>query len=345
MPHCPRLDFAEWPTRDRLAWESACRAAGPLDQSGAALRWAEPTRALTVVAWGRYLGFLQMEGKIDPNAAPADRVTVELIGKFAMAMEAWLAPSTISMTLTFVVQALSVFAPGHSWSWIRKHPAAPKAREVRASRRDIVPPDSAELLNAAFSVCDGCLAKSATMGAAAMYRDAVLVALGACTALRRRNLTEMRLGVHLRVEVHGMRIVFDGTLKNHRVVDTPLSPMLAGYLDHYVSTYRPLLLGDAKDTGFVWLADGGEPLNYDQIYGVFQRMGRQLIGRKLSVHSVRYALATGMMIADPKNIDRASAALAHRDSAVTRRSYDRSGAAGSNRVWAKLVERKRRMRE
>ncbi len=140
-----------------------------------------------------------------------------------------------------------------------------------------------------------------------------------------------------------MRVVFDGTVKNHRIIDTPLTPMLAGYIRTYLDTHRPVLLAGAPEPDFLWIGVSGQPLTYDQFYPIFQRMGRKWLGQKLSVHSVRYGLATGIMSADPRNIETASAALAHRNPSVTRRAYDRSGSDASNRVWARLVERKRRV--
>ena len=335
------LAVEDWPRLDRLAWEAACRPAGPLDEPGAALRWAEPTRNITIRMWGRYLAYLQAEGVMDPSAGPAERVSFEQVGRFIVAMQNRLAPSTIDATLTFMGQAMAVFVPGRDWTWIRKHPAAPSSAEILAARKEIIAPDSAQLLTAALAECDFCITLPRTPRKVTRFRNALLVAFATCTAVRRRNLAEMRLGTHLLVRDHGMRVVFTGT-KNHQVIDTPLTPMLTRYLRTYLETFRPLLLSGAQGTDFLWVNEAGHPLSYDSLWEIFQHTGRRLIGQEISVHDVRYGLATGIMNADPTKLESASAALAHRSTTVTRRSYDRSGADASNRVWTKLMERKRR---
>ena len=179
---CRALPIKDWPQLDRLAWEAAGRPAGPLDVPGAALRWAEATRQITVAAWGRYLGFLQAQGELDQDVGPAERMNFERCGRFIVAMRTHLAPSTIDATLVFVCQALSVFAADTDWTWIRKHPAKPTRAEIRASRKDIVAPDLGKLLIAAFAFCDTCDAAPISIETAAKFRDAVLIAVATCTA-------------------------------------------------------------------------------------------------------------------------------------------------------------------
>ncbi len=233
---CPPLPIKDWPELDRIAWEAASRPAGPLDAPGAALRWAAATRQITVSAWGRYLGFLKAQGELDQDVGPGERMIFERCGRFIVAMRTHLAPSTIDATLVFVGQALSVFASDTDWTWVRKHPAKPTRTEIRASRKEIVAPDSTKLLIAAFASCDACDTGATSVETAAEFRNAVLIAFATCTAVRRRNLAEMRLGVHLRIQAHGMRAVFDGTVEkppDHRYATDAdahqLSPHVLGH--------------------------------------------------------------------------------------------------------------------
>jgi hypothetical protein len=77
--------------------------------------------------------------------------------------------------------------------------------------------------------------------------------------------------------------------------------------------------------------------------GVFQRLGQRTVGRPINVHVTRHALATTIMTRDPRDLEVASAALAHRGTTSVNRVYDRSGAETADTVWkAELRDRKRR---
>lgn len=296
-----------------------------------------------MAAWGQYLAFLEREGILDRTAGPGDRVTFERCGQFILAMRERLAPKTIETALAFLAMAATVMAPEKDWNWIRKHPLRPSRAEVRATRKEVTPPDAAELLGAAFAACESIDTENPSLDDAIMFRDCVLVALAVCLAVRRRNLAEMRVGEHLILGGGCARAVFADT-KNHVGIDTPLSPMLSGHLIAYVEKIRPVIQRDKIATDWLWINEDGTPVSYGVVYLIFRRRGAQLIGRPLSPHCVRHSLATGTLQADPTRLEAASAALGHRSTSITRRAYDHSGSAASNAVWLKLLERKRRGR-
>jgi hypothetical protein len=58
-----------------------------------------------------------------------------------------------------------------------------------------------------------------------------------------------------------------------------------------------------------------------------------LLGRPITVHSTRHAMATARLTADPTDIAMASAGLAHRGTTSVNRVYDKSGGDTANAIW------------
>jgi hypothetical protein len=73
-----------------------------------------------------------------------------------------------------------------------------------------------------------------------------------------------------------------------------------------------VLLGGRPDHHALWVNRWGERLEATGLRGVFQRLGKRTIGRPLTVQVTRHALATTIMTRDPRDLEVASAALAHR---------------------------------
>jgi hypothetical protein len=78
---------------------------------------------------------------------------------------------------------------------------------------------------------------------------------------------------------------------------------------------------------------------------VFQRLGKRTVGGPINVYVTRHALATTIMTRDPRDLEVASAALAHRGTTSVNRVYDRSGAETADAAWrTALREHKRRFK-
>jgi integrase len=75
---------------------------------------------------------------------------------------------------------------------------------------------------------------------------------------------------------------------------------------------------------------------------LFECMGRRLIGRPISAHSTRHGYATDTLSLDARDIEVASAGLAHSGTSSTGRYYDRSSTNGVTKVWLKIIGQRRR---
>ncbi|MFC7540444.1 hypothetical protein ACFQU2_14525 [Siccirubricoccus deserti] len=69
-----------------------------------------------------------------------------------------------------------------------------------------------------------------------------------------------------------------------------------------------------------------------------------LIGQCVNPHSIRHAIATGMLQHDPRDVEVAGAALAHRGSRSVNEVYDQSGRAAAQKEWRGLQRRIARLR-
>ena len=193
------------------------------------------------------------------------------------------------------------------------------------------------LMTGAIDACDAAATEPPTRQSAVRYRDGVIVSLAVSTTIRRRNLAELEIGRHILVSENTIRLLLEDLVKNHEVVDVPLAETVAACLRVYLTRYRPLLLADDDACRALWISHEEGPLDDAAFYNIFDRMGRRLVGRPISVHATRHALATGIMDENPADIELASAALAHRGTSSVNRTYDRSDGGSANRVWQRLL--------
>jgi hypothetical protein len=248
----------------------------------------------------------------------------------------------VDSAVIFLSNAISVLAPSQDWSWVQRHPLRPDHKEIRVARRPRAAPDPVGLLLAAIDLCDEVDVPAPTPLQAGQFQDGALVAFAVCVAVRRRNITETRIGVNLLLSGQGGRLVYP-TTKVGEPFDAVLIPFLADLLTRYVARHRPVLLSaSGEDTDRLWISVQGRPMEVSTIYNTFRRTALALIGMACSIHTVRHALATTMMKADPRDLDIAAAALGHRSTRTTRGAYDQSGAGASNDVWQDLIEQIRR---
>jgi len=288
--------------------------------------------------WGNFLAFLESVGELQPDQAPQERATTDRVGRYVANLKTRVRASTMDNMIVELSLFLKAIAPDRDWSWIRRHPARPTQAEVRASRKPIDPPDPVKALAAAREAYDSAVAAEASVTAAVQVRNAVLMIVLICTAPRLKNLAEMRLGKHLIVDPARMRLVFDETVKNGEVIDTPLPDWIAARIRCYLEVYRPILLNGAADHRAVWVHVDGAPLKY-AAFGHLVRKWMARIGERTHVHAFRHSLATTIMELDPRDIGIAASALAHRGVSSVNQVYDRSGNLVSQRYWLKLLKR------
>src|ERR1700688_1477311 len=114
---CLRLEA--WPAADRRSWEAAILAGDELDSGGLASHWAPSTRETATSCYGRWLGWLRRQQRLDHGLNLADRVTPANIAGYVDALRQLNASTTVVMRIRHLYCALRVMAPDRDWSWLR----------------------------------------------------------------------------------------------------------------------------------------------------------------------------------------------------------------------------------
>ena len=336
-----RLLADQWPSSDRLAWVAACRPGRGMTPPGSAAKLRATTREKQEHEWGSYLRYLGTAGQLLDTEAVTDRLTPERLGGYIEAVLRFSRASTVRCRVIQLSYMAKDLMPDRSWSWVRKHPALPTEAEASAVRKQKAWCDPSEFVAKSLTQCDTAMQLPDPLLAAVRYRDGVLIAFAFCCTIRRKNLSELKIGESLIIAPDYVRVVFDETVvKNHRIVDMLLPDFLCPYVREYVQKHRPILLQGSADTGELWINLRGKPLSYTALYGVFTTRSQSLVQQRLHPHSTRYSLATCTLDNDPRDIGLAADSLGHRGTGTVARYYNQAGPARANAAWQKLFKEK-----
>ena len=342
----PTLPLNQWPRHDRAAWETAIRPGDPLSPSGPAAGMAPTTKRSMACLYGQVLRWLQEHGQLDPEQGPADRLTHERFIGYLTARRASVSENTVFANLRMLAMMMNCLAPGREWGWLYRHPLAPRSREAAQARRPVKLVRPGLLFARLAQALAG--AQSALPGPenAILLRDLLLVAIGATTALRLRNLNALTLKDSIRRHGHGYEIRFPANgVKNARAMTLALMPELIAPLDAYLGAFRPCLLGGGDAGGALWVSRDGHRLSRRAIQTAFQTafqtVTSKLLGRAVNPHAMRHSAASEILALSPLDAATAAAVLAHRGTDTLARHYDFSGDAAAQKVLQGLLGRHR----
>lgn len=291
-------------------------------------------------AYGLFLAWLDSVGELDPRMPLDRRLTPERLGRFILNLRTRCRASTVDGRMTSLKLAMRALAPSSDWSWITRHPLAPSAREVRASRKPIKQVDGAAILGQGRQMMDAARQSSDEVQTAMIFRNGLLLAFQSLFTLRLGNLSEISIGVHLSRRGKRWFLQFQETVKNKADLDYEVPGWLASYLDTYLDRFRPILLGGLPDHRHLWVCDDGVPMKPGGVHAVFDHLCRTPDGERLTTHPFRHAKATAFMLRDPGNLGLAAAALGHDGVSSVNQVYDRSGGIAASRAW-NTIKRKR----
>ena len=321
------LPFEQWPRGDRALWAAAFVTGDFLTPDGAAAHWATATAKQVQKGYAKWLGYLQLEGLIDGNASPMERVGEETLEGFVRWMESHgLASTTIASRVTDLREALRVMEPAADHSMLYSLISVLRAREApsRDKHTRIRHPD--DLLRGAFKHLDELpnIPADNEKIRATWYRDGLIFAFLVCRPIRLKNLAALRLGHHLCLEGEQWYCRLDASETKERVpFEFTLPSCLDPYLATYLDRYRPLLL-DGNVDDHIWISIRRTPLSAQAIYCNTCNLTERLFGVRINPHLLRDCAASALATEDPEHILAIARILGHASLSTTNRHYNQS---------------------
>src|SRR5262245_46271716 len=112
------LPVEQWPTADRLAWESACRPAARFSRGGAAAHMKEVTQRDLSRRYGYFLTFVAHSEGLNPNAGVAAYVTPDRVARYEAELQKRLGSVTIQGSIYKLRRTAQLLNPARDFEWL-----------------------------------------------------------------------------------------------------------------------------------------------------------------------------------------------------------------------------------
>jgi len=332
------LPLSEWPRADRETWVAAQVTAGILDEGGAVSHLGAQTRADLTRRYSYFLSFLANQKSLNSQAPAASSVTPEYILNYVDYLEPRVSSVTLAQSLYKVSRVATCLDPEQDWRWLRRLCRRLELRAKPRDRRDDVV-EIKELFRLGRQLMDEAdkASTSTAFSRALLYRDGLIIALGAADPLRCANITALEMG---------RTLIKDGTTwsvdvpveetKNRRPHLAILPDWATPCIDRYVDHYWPMLGGD-KANGRLWLEANGQPLDGDAFYRMICNRTREAFGKPINPHLFRSCLATSAAVHHGANMGLAMTVLGHQSSKVTTRYYNQAKMIDAVRAYQNVL--------
>ena len=110
----------EWPEWDRRAWGQAFVAGDVLDPGGPGAHWSPYTKNKIEKGYGRFLTWLDFEGRLDPDTCPEDRISPEIVAKYVGHLQELNASQTVLSRINELTLAMKVMAPKYDRTHLKR---------------------------------------------------------------------------------------------------------------------------------------------------------------------------------------------------------------------------------
>jgi integrase/recombinase XerD len=339
------LPFVHWPPADRRLWQDAARNDDPFSDAPGA-RLAKTTLHRLWMGWRRFLGFMTITEATALEIAPAERLTIERVRRFADHLAETNTPHSVAIQMDALYGAARAMMPERDWSWLRsikarlysaagrKSPSGPVITSVQLV-------DLGEELMNESKIVPGIPVK---MADAIRYRDGLMIALLGYIQPRHKNFAAIQIGRDLIKEGENWFIAIPPEDTKTKIpIDFQVPEELQPHLEAYLGHVRPRLLRRPACNA-LWVSAKGGALSYSAVGPVLTRHTTQRLGIRISIHDARDAAATTWAIAAPDQIGIARDLLTHSDLRTTTRHYNRARGIEASRAHAQLLAKLRRGR-
>ena len=338
------LRVAEWPERDRIAWERALAPGDILDGTvGPGFHWRPQTREKHRKGYGRWLTFLITSGLLETDIAPDDRLTSDRVTLYIEQLtEQDVGTWTIWGRLAELLAAIKVISPDTDFGWLRRIVRYYENNTVdkRNKLERLQPAD--RILNWAIEHMDQNMSAPPLRDPEVAFRDALIVGFLSCCPIRLGNLALIEIGQHIRRTSSGYILRFSAAeTKTGHPYAAPMAEVLTHYLDHYILELRPKLMV-AGPTDRLWLTRYGKPMRDSALHSAITRTTERAFGKPINPHLFRDCAATFVALEDPEHVRIAAPLLGHTDPRATEHHYIQANQIVAGRRIRSSVAKMRR---
>lgn len=306
----PSIKPSQWPAKDRELWALAQTTGDMLEPDGRASQYAASTKIRVEYSYGRWLYWLSMQGALDPDLLPHQRVTPERMKAFIQDYSPGRAPLTVASAVDSVSSFLWCVNPPDGVPWLFKLTKRLN-REGKPTRAKLPRMSTVkELLELGLDLFFEGQAKleggDRHEGAVSM-RDGLMIMMLITRPVRRKTFAAMRLGHTVHVEAHHVRADFPASdMKGKRPFAFMFPDWLRPYIDAYLDSARPVLLqrrrgSEAGDAGWFWINCEGGKVSTWTLTPLIPRLVRERLGRSTNMHLFRDCAATEIVVHDPQH--------------------------------------------
>ena len=340
------MPIAKWPPIDAVAWATSLKPGDLLDPGGLASRWAPRSRRQVVVAYGRWLQWLEDHGAIDRAVGPAEHVTRDLVTLYADDLHTKLSPFTVASYIQLLNDALRAMAGDIDWKWIGRAPGRIREQGIprREKRSRLQAPDRlVELGKRLMAEADGEFA-DAPLEAAILFRSGLSIAFLAYRPIRMSNLEMMKTGDQLVGGNGKWRVAFTAAeMKGRRPLEFPFPSDLVPFLERYLAVHRPVLLGcgerqEPMSALPLWVSRDGQQLGYQTLGHHIQLQTNAEFGARINAHLFRDCAATFIAIVDPDHARNIAAILSHASMKTSEGHYNQANDLEAGRQYHKTLD-------
>jgi integrase len=315
------LPIERWPETDRGSWERLFVRGGPLDEDGLRAGWCEQTRTTHAISYGRWLAFLAAIGELDPEEAPAARLTKERLRAYVEELGRSVGSVTVAGRIDHLSLVARSFDPEADFDWLIRLCRRLRARARPRARPEL--PRSREVYQAACRLMAGAEAVRGDVPRALRFRNGLVIAMLTAAPIRLRNLAMIEIGRHLTRRGEEYWLAFEShEMKGRRPFECPLPGPVGDAVDAYLRLHRPALLKSPSDRLLISLR--GKPIHPVSLCERIRTTTRSILGAAMSPHRFRDMAATSIALEDPENVGLATPLLAHSSPAVTQKHYIRA---------------------
>lgn len=128
-------------------------------------------------------------------------------------------------------------------------------------------------------------------------------------------------------------------MKDKRARSAPLAKALVPFMERYLLTYRPCLLGKrTATTDALWVTHHGKPFTADGIASDIEITTERHLKMRLNPHAFRHIAATSIAEVDPEHVGIIRDILGHATMDMSYKHYTRAGGISSCNKLQSIVE-------